>query len=67
MLKLIDKAGAWYSYKGDKLGQGKDNVRDWLKEHRDVAAEIESEIRERLLVKSSVSNAMTEDEPLMDS
>lgn len=43
--KLIDKAGAWYAYKGEKIGQGKDNVRDYLKEHREIAQEIEQKIR----------------------
>ena len=43
--KLIDKAGAWYSYKGEKIGQGKDNVRDFLKEHKEMAQEIEQKIR----------------------
>ncbi|MEP6998596.1 MAG: hypothetical protein ABI900_13175, partial [Betaproteobacteria bacterium] len=36
---------AWYAYGGDKIGQGKDNTRDWLKDHQDVAAEIEAKIR----------------------
>lgn len=43
--KLIDKAGAWYAYKGEKIGQGKDNVRDYLKEHKNIAQEIEQKIR----------------------
>ncbi|HYH49587.1 MAG TPA: DNA recombination/repair protein RecA, partial [Acidimicrobiia bacterium] len=43
--KIIDKSGAWYAYKGDKIGQGKDNAREFLKEHRDVAMEIEAKIR----------------------
>ena len=43
--ELIDKAGAWYSYKGDRIGQGKENVRKFLKEHPDMAAEIEAGIR----------------------
>ncbi|PXW86929.1 RecA protein [Nitrosomonas sp. Nm84] len=43
--KLIDKSGAWYAYKGEKIGQGKDNVRDYLKEHEDIAQEIEQKIR----------------------
>ncbi len=43
--KLIDKAGAWYAYQGEKIGQGKDNVREYLKEHPEVAQEIESRIR----------------------
>jgi len=46
---LVDKAGAWYSYNGDRVGQGKENVRNYLKEHPDTAEEIESAIRARLL------------------
>ncbi len=42
---VIEKSGAWYAYKGDKIGQGKDNTREWLREHQDVAAEIEAKIR----------------------
>src|ERR1700720_886322 len=42
---IIEKSGAWYSYNGDKIGQGKDNTREWLREHGDVAAEIEAKIR----------------------
>jgi recombination protein RecA len=42
---LIAKAGAWYSYKGDKIGQGKANAASWLKENPEVAAEIEAAIR----------------------
>jgi len=42
---IIDKAGAWYSYNGERIGQGKDNVREYLKEHTDMAAEIEKKIR----------------------
>ncbi|MDD3528506.1 MAG: recombinase RecA [Gallionellaceae bacterium] len=49
--KLIDKSGAWYAYQGEKIGQGKDNVREYLKAHPDMAAEIEAQIRERLGVK----------------
>lgn len=43
--KLIEKSGAWYSYNGEKIGQGKDNVRDYLKEHKEMAKEIEQKIR----------------------
>jgi len=42
---LIDKSGAWYSYKGDRIGQGKDNARQFLKDNAAVAAEIEAQIR----------------------
>lgn len=52
--ELIDKAGAWYSYNGERIGQGKDNVRVFLKENPDIAQQIESAIREKLLpVKSA--------------
>jgi len=47
---LIDKSGAWYSYKGDRIGQGKENVRQYLREHPDMANEIDKELRLRLLV-----------------
>jgi len=46
--KLVDKAGAWYSYKGDRIGQGKDNAREFLRENPDIAREIENKIRESL-------------------
>ncbi|HGG59867.1 MAG TPA: recombinase RecA [Gammaproteobacteria bacterium] len=46
---LIDKAGAWYSYNGERIGQGKENARTYLKEHPDMAAEIEQQIRAKLL------------------
>ncbi len=43
--KIIEKSGAWYSYNGERLGQGKDNVREFLREHPDLAREIENKIR----------------------
>ena len=46
---IINKSGAWYSYNGDRIGQGKDNVRTFLKESPDIAREIEDQIRARLL------------------
>ena len=49
--KIVDKSGAWYSYKGDRIGQGKDNTRTWLKENPAVAKEIEARVREALGVK----------------
>ena len=44
--KLVEKAGAWYAYKGEKIGQGKDNAREYLREHPEVAHEIENKVRE---------------------
>jgi recombination protein RecA len=46
---LIDKAGAWYSYKETRIGQGKDNVRNFLKENPEISDEIEAQIREKLM------------------
>ena len=46
---LIDKAGAWYSYNGERIGQGKDNVRQFLKDNPETAAAIEKVLREKLL------------------
>jgi recombination protein RecA len=46
---IIDKAGAWYSYKGDRIGQGKDNVRNFLKENPELAEDIEQQLRAKLL------------------
>jgi recombination protein RecA len=53
--KIVDKAGAWYSYNGERIGQGKDNAREFLRENSDIAREIENRIRESLGV-----NAMAE-------
>ena len=46
---LIEKSGSWYSYKGERIGQGKDNARTFLLQHPDTAREIEKVIREKLL------------------
>jgi len=43
--KIVDKSGAWYAYNGDKIGQGKDNAREYLKEHPAIAKEIEAKVR----------------------
>ncbi len=58
---LIDKSGAWYSYKGDRIGQGKENVRQFLREHPDMANEIDKELRLRLLVPTGKSAAAAEE------
>jgi len=64
---LVDKSGAWYSYNGDRIGQGKDNVRNWLKENPDVADEIDDALRAKLLVKTKPSaEAEADDERVED-
>lgn len=50
---FLEKTGAWYSYNGNRLGQGKDVVKQYLKEHPEVAEEIDKKLREKLLVKHS--------------
>ncbi|MCB5363346.1 recombinase RecA [Pusillimonas sp. CC-YST705] len=45
---IVDKSGAWYSYSGQRIGQGKDNAREYLKEHPEMAREIENKVREHL-------------------
>ena len=54
---LVDKAGAWYSYNGERIGQGKDNVRNFLREHPEMAAEIETALRARLLPQRKTAEA----------
>ncbi len=61
-LGFVDKAGAWYSYKGDKIGQGKNNVVKFLQENADIAEEIETNIRAELL-GSGEPSAAAEFEP----
>ncbi len=43
--KIVEKAGAWYSYNGERIGQGKDNARNYLKEHPELSREIENKVR----------------------
>jgi recombination protein RecA len=59
-LGIVEKSGAWYSYGDDRIGQGKDNVRNFLKENPDIAQEIESRIRGELLPGKT---AVQEEEP----
>ena len=46
--KLVEKSGAWYSYNGERIGQGRDNVREFLREHPDTASEIENLVRQKM-------------------
>jgi recombination protein RecA len=53
---IIEKSGAWYTYKKDRIGQGKENAREYLREHPETAAEIEARIREKTVIAQSGSN-----------
>jgi recombination protein RecA len=57
---LVRKAGAWYTYEGDQLGQGKENARAFLRDNPDLADEIEKKVKEKLGVGARV------DEPAVD-
>jgi recombination protein RecA len=46
---IVQKSGAWYSYSSDRIGQGKENVREFLKTHPEIAGEIEAKVRAKLL------------------
>ncbi|HFE32352.1 MAG TPA: recombinase RecA [Gammaproteobacteria bacterium] len=61
---IIDKSGAWYSYNGDRIGQGKDNVRNFFKENPQIAEEIEVKVRAKLLpgVGEATAGAVAEAE-----
>jgi recombination protein RecA len=54
---IIEKSGAWYSYKGNRIGQGKDNVRTYLQANKEVAREIEDQVRAKLLPPKQPRNA----------
>ena len=54
-LGLVEKSGAWYSYNGNKIGQGKDNTRMWLKENPEIANEIEQKIRAEVGINAQIT------------
>ena len=58
--EFVGKAGSWYSYKGDKIGQGKANAGKYLKEHPEIATEIEASIRAKLLAPPEVEGTKEE-------
>lgn len=67
---IVEKSGAWYSYAGTRIGQGKDNVRMYLKENPEMAKEIEAKIREVMLPKNIKASADTDalaDDEIIDS
>jgi recombination protein RecA len=55
--RVVDKSGAWYAYNGEKIGQGKDNAREFLKENPDLAREIENKVREAMGVPPAAGEA----------
>jgi recombination protein RecA len=58
--KFVEKSGSWYSYNGEKIGQGKDKTREFLREHPDMAVEIENKVREAVGVGALAAPAAVE-------
>jgi len=58
-LKIVEKSGAWYSYNGEKIGQGKDNAREYLRENPAIADEIDAKIRDSAKGNADVVIAST--------
>ncbi|MCW5588812.1 MAG: recombinase RecA [Legionellales bacterium] len=61
-LGIVNKAGAWYSYNNERIGQGKDNVRQYFQEHPEMAKEIDAQIRTQLLPKRNSAKNTSEQE-----
>ena len=52
-LNIVDKSGAWYSFAGERMGQGRENVKSFLKEHSDICTDIERKVREEYGLKTT--------------
>lgn len=61
--EIIQKAGSWYSYGGDRIGQGKDNVKVYLKEHPEVARSIATKVREQAFCQSAKNSSKDSVDP----
>ena len=57
---IVEKTGAWYAFGGDRIGQGRENARDFLREHAEVAATIEAKVREKFGLKADAAPAAAE-------
>ncbi|OWY38620.1 recombinase RecA [Xenophilus sp. AP218F] len=64
---FIEKSGAWYSYNGQKIGQGKDNTREWLKANPAVAEEVERKVREAVGVKVEITEGQPDEDLAEDA
>ncbi len=61
---IVDKSGAWYSFQGERIGQGRENVRGFLKENKDVFARVDSELRKKMGIGAAVVPAEVPPVPL---
>ena len=55
--RIVEKSGAWFAYGGERLGQGRENAKQFLRDHADVAAEIDTKVRERSLVPGNETSS----------
>ena len=60
--QIVDKSGAWYSYNGERIGQGRDNVREFLRSNPDIAANIENVVRQKMGLDSLGSSDVSASE-----
>ncbi|GGH94760.1 hypothetical protein GCM10007363_22450 [Pseudomonas fluvialis] len=63
---LLEKSGAWYSYQGSKIGQGKANAAKYLEDNPEVAKTIEQQIREKLLVSGAAQKGAVDQDELVE-
>jgi len=63
---LVEKSGSWYSYNGERIGQGKENVRQFLRDNPKIAAEIEAQVRAKLIVQRVSAKAADAEEVAVD-
>jgi recombination protein RecA len=60
--KLVDKAGAWYGYDGERIGQGKENARQYMKDNPSVAAQLEAQLRDKFVPELVIGEAAAAEE-----
>ena len=61
-LNIIEKSGSWYSYNGEKIGQGKDNVREFLKGNPETSKDIENQVRDKSSISAEIEDSVPEDD-----
>ena len=61
-LNIIEKSGSWYSYNGEKFGQGKDNVREFLKGNPETSKDIENQVRDKSSISAEIEDVVPEDD-----
>jgi recombination protein RecA len=61
--RIVDKSGSWFSYKGERMGQGRDNAKQFLREHPDATKEIDAKLREVLALHNSAASVAEKANP----